>query len=61
MDVFTYRLTIRNSKILATEKEDKSSRNYSLIYFLSCFFGEKTRPREIAESRKGSQIGAGQG
>jgi len=27
----------------------------------SSFYGEKTKPRGIAESRKGSQIGAGQG
>ncbi|PKP61981.1 hypothetical protein CVT91_01125 [Candidatus Atribacteria bacterium HGW-Atribacteria-1] len=39
----------------------KNSRFYSLIYFLSLFYGEKTKQRKIAESQKGSQIGAGQG
>ena len=39
----------------------KSSRLSTLICFLSCFFGDKTKPRKIADARKGSQIGAGQG
>jgi hypothetical protein len=60
MDVFTYRLAIRNPKNLATEKKIKKSRSSSLSYFLSCFFGEKTNLRGMAESQKGSQTGAGQ-
>jgi len=39
----------------------KNSRSSSLIYFLSLFYGDKTKPRGMAESQKGSQIGAGQG
>jgi len=61
MDVFTYRLTVRNSNKLATEKKIKRSRNYFFIYFLSCFYGEETKSQTIADSRKGSQIGAEQG
>ncbi len=39
----------------------KNSRSSSLTYFLSLFYGEKTKPQTIAKSRKGSQTGAGQG
>jgi hypothetical protein len=39
----------------------KNSRHSSLAYFLSLFYGEKTKSQTMTESRKGSQIGAGQG
>jgi len=44
MYVFTYRLTVRNPEELATEKKIKRTRSSSPSYFLSCFFGEKTKP-----------------
>jgi len=47
---------------VVTEKGDKKiPAIIPFIYFLSLFYGEKTKPQEIAKSRKGSQIGAGQG
>ena len=42
-------------------KKIKRTRSSSPSYFLSCFFGEKTKPRGITDARKGSQTGAGQG
>ncbi len=39
----------------------KNSRSSSLTYFLSLFYGKKTKPPGMADARKGSQIGAGQG
>lgn len=54
--------TIKNPKQLDTEKEGKKlPLFFSLIYFLSCFYGEKTKSQTITKSRKGSQTGAGQG
>jgi len=59
---FSYRVNAKNQKDIATEKEDKKfPLLYILFYFLSCFYGKKTKSREIADARKGSQIGAGQG
>ncbi len=51
----------RVKKLWPPKKKIKSSRSYSLFYFLSFFYGKKTKPREMTDSRKGSQIGAGQG
>jgi hypothetical protein len=39
----------------------KNSRSSSLTYFLSLFYGKKTKSQTITKSRKGSQTGAGQG
>ena len=47
---------------MVTEKGDKKiPAIISFIYFLSLFYGEETKPQTIEDSRKGSQIGAGQG
>jgi len=59
---FTYRIDAKNQKDIATEKGDKKFLAIiSFIYFLSLFYGEKTKPQTITKSRKGSQTGAGQG
>lgn len=39
----------------------KNSRSSSLTYFLSLFYGKKTKSQTITKARKGSQTGAGQG
>jgi hypothetical protein len=59
---FTYRVNIKNQKNIVTEKGDKKFLLFFLsIIFLSLFYGEETKPREMTKSRKGSQTGAGQG
>jgi len=49
----------KESEKIVTGKEDKKSRSSAFFYFLSCFYGKKTKARGITDSRKGSQIGAG--
>jgi hypothetical protein len=62
LSFFPYRVNIKNQNNIVTEKEDKKFPLVCLPYcLLSCFFGKKTKPRTMADARKGSQIGAGQG
>jgi len=62
LSFFSYRVNAKNQNNIDTEKEDKKfPLFFSLSYFLSCFYGEKTKPPGMTDSRKGSQIGAGQG
>ena len=58
---FSYRVNAKNQKDIVTEKEDKKTRSSAFSYFLSFFYGKKTKPRGMADSRKGSQIGVWQG
>jgi len=59
---FSYRINAKNQKDIVTEKGDKKFLLLFLSFiFLSLFYGEKTKPQTTAISRKGSQIGAGQG
>ncbi len=59
---FSYRVNAKNQKNMITEKGDKKIPAItSFIYFLSLFYGEKTKPQTMTKSQKGSQIGAGQG
>ena len=50
-----------SDKNMSPKKKIKSSRSSSLFYFLSFFYGKKTKPQTMAKSQKGSQTGAGQG
>ena len=58
---FSYRVNAENQKNIVTEKEEKMYLCLQLFLIFSFFYGEKTKSQTIAESRKGSQIGAGQG
>jgi len=58
---FSYRVNAKNQKNIATAKEEKMYLYLQLFLIFSFFCGEKTKPRKITKSRKGSQIGAGQG
>ena len=59
---FSYCVNTKNQKNIVTEKGDKKIPDIiSFVYFLSLFYGEKTKSQTMTKSRKGSQIGAGQG
>jgi hypothetical protein len=58
---FSYRANIKNQRDIVTEKEEKMYLCLQLFLIFSFIYGERTKAQGIAESRKGSQIGAGQG
>jgi len=67
LSFFSYRANLKNQKDIATEKEDRHKPGKLPLPCLPgvCdylfFYGKRTKSRVMADSRKGSQIGAGQG